>query len=110
MTWTTSTYIATSASTKQIAKATFLRRVHEAGGFDAYKAARYETIKNVRLLARDRGVPKEVASYLLEFWASRTLYSHGAERDSFMEELRAYNDEFAEEASGEDAFGSMMYY
>ena len=73
----------------ETARGMFLRRVHRAGGFEAYKEARYETMKTVRLLARDRRVPKEVATYLLEFWASRTLYSHdGAERDSFMEEQR----------------------
>ena len=77
---------------EQTARGMFLRRVHHAGGFHAYKEARYETMKIVRLVSRDRRVPKEVASYLLEFWASRTLYSHGAERDVFMEEQSAHDD------------------
>ena len=77
----------------ETARGMFLRRVHRAGGFEAYKEARYETMKTVRLLARDRRVPKEVATYLLGFWASRTLYSHdGAERDSFLEEQRAWDE------------------
>ena len=52
----------------QFNKAVFLHRVHAAGGFHVYKEERYGRMMAVRLLARDRNVPKEVASICSNSW------------------------------------------
>ena len=65
----------------QFTKAAFQHRVHEAGGFHAYKEGRYGRMKALRLIARDHRIPDELVSVMLGFLANRTL--HDADFSSY---------------------------
>ena len=65
----------------QFTKAAFQHRVHEAGGFHAYKEGRYGMMKAVRLIALDHRIPDELVSEMLGFLANRTL--HDADFSSY---------------------------
>ena len=65
----------------QFTKAAFQHRVHEAGGFYAYKEGRYGRMKALRLIARDHRIPDELVSVMLGFLANRTL--HDADFSSY---------------------------
>ena len=86
----------------QFTKAAFQHRVHEAGGFHAYKEGRYEMMKAVRLIALDHRIPDELVSVMLGFLANRTL--HDADFSSYSKFcIENFHDEDSEDYDDSDS-------
>ena len=86
----------------QFTKAAFQHRVHESGGFHAYKEGRYGRMKALRLIARDHRIPDELVSVMLGFLANRTL--HDADFSSYSKFcIENFHDEDSEDYDDSDS-------